>query len=372
MVDSSGFGSAGRPVDMWENDKYRMLEQDCIIVDGRKLYRIQAKENLALPDGTFVMAGETGGYIEKMDNLSADGMCWVDNNAKVFGDAKVTDNALVANDATVSGRAEVSGESCVTGSAEVTDDAKVRHYANVGGNARVMDSGIVNGWAKVLDDAVVKDHGQVWDRTLLTGRSEVRGNGNVSGYTQMEDNAVVEGEANVFGDAILTDSAKVGGKVDFGTREQSAVVYLSGTQHLATKGGDGPRPFERVSVDSMSDLLAEHGDLVDGEENLGVTLKVKLLSLVGQIEKKIRKRYEGIFDERKAGSDSGWSKEDAEAPAFDEEFSTPAEKRQAFTSEWKDFASSPVKSPAPVRHRHPIPENTVPEQQAEGGELQLH
>ncbi|WP_375654209.1 hypothetical protein [Bartonella sp. AP19HLJMH] len=60
------------------------LTNETIEVGGKTLHRIRA-----LRDFGNVKAGDLGGYIEKEDNLSHDGNCWVSGNAKVYGKAKV-------------------------------------------------------------------------------------------------------------------------------------------------------------------------------------------------------------------------------------------------------------------------------------------
>ena len=72
--------------------KYEILKDDYIELEGTILYRIKA-----LKDFGGIEAGQLGGYIEKEDNLSQDGNCWIYNGARVYGAAKV------------SGYAEVSG-----------------------------------------------------------------------------------------------------------------------------------------------------------------------------------------------------------------------------------------------------------------------
>ena len=57
---------------------------------GRVLHRIRA-----LNDFGGVRAGDLGGWIEKEDNLSQFGACWVYENAKVYGNALVYGNAQV-------------------------------------------------------------------------------------------------------------------------------------------------------------------------------------------------------------------------------------------------------------------------------------
>ena len=54
--------------------------------------------------------GKIGGWIEKEENLSHDGDCWVSGNAEVYGDAIVYGNAIVFGNAIVYGNAEVYGD----------------------------------------------------------------------------------------------------------------------------------------------------------------------------------------------------------------------------------------------------------------------
>ena len=73
--------------------KYKLIDE-CITIDGRKLYRIEA-----LKDFGWVKKGDKGGFIEREYNLSHNGCCWVCGNAKVRGNAEVCGNAKVVNNA---------------------------------------------------------------------------------------------------------------------------------------------------------------------------------------------------------------------------------------------------------------------------------
>lgn len=64
---------------------------------GRKLFQIRALVSIK----DVVEAGETGGYIEKEENLDQTGDAWVSGNAWVYGDAQVSGNAQVYGDADV-------------------------------------------------------------------------------------------------------------------------------------------------------------------------------------------------------------------------------------------------------------------------------
>lgn len=89
------------------NKKYELLEETKK-VDGHTLRRIRAKKAFGR-----VSAGDLGGWIEKEDNLSCDGLAWV------YGDAMVFDSARVYDDAEVHGNARACGD------AEVYNNARV-------------------------------------------------------------------------------------------------------------------------------------------------------------------------------------------------------------------------------------------------------
>ena len=92
--------------------KYKLTDET-ITYSGRTLHRIEA-----LKDFGDVKAGDKGGYIEREDNLSQIGRCWVSGNAEVSGNARAYGNAKVFGNARVSGDAEVSGDASVSGAAD--------------------------------------------------------------------------------------------------------------------------------------------------------------------------------------------------------------------------------------------------------------
>ena len=97
---------------------------------GMILHRIRA-----LKDFGRVRAGDLGGWVEKEDNLSQFGACWVYENAKVYEDAMVygsawvAENALVYEDAEVYENAKVYGSAVITGCMHIQ---KTRDYLTVG------------------------------------------------------------------------------------------------------------------------------------------------------------------------------------------------------------------------------------------------
>ena len=100
--------------------KYELLQDQTIEWCGRTLCRIRA-----LRDFGDVHAGDVGGYIECERNLSQDGNAWVDDDARVCGDARGGGNACVYGNAWVSGNARVCGDARVYGNAWVSGNARV-------------------------------------------------------------------------------------------------------------------------------------------------------------------------------------------------------------------------------------------------------
>jgi UDP-3-O-[3-hydroxymyristoyl] glucosamine N-acyltransferase len=119
---------------------------------GRKLYQIKA-----LKDFGYVKAGDLGGYIEKEENLSQDGIAWVFDNACVYDNARVSCNAYVC------------GNACVYDNAQIYDSARICDDVCVYGNAYVY------GDARVFGNACVCDNAEVSDNARVLGNAQVYG-----------------------------------------------------------------------------------------------------------------------------------------------------------------------------------------------------
>ena len=100
---------------------------------GRVLHRIRA-----LKDFGSVRAGDLGGWVEKEDNLSQFGACWVYGNAVVDENARVRENARVYGSAMVYGDAQVYENALVYGNARVTGNALVFGNAKVYGRMHIQ------------------------------------------------------------------------------------------------------------------------------------------------------------------------------------------------------------------------------------------
>ena len=132
------------------------LTNETIEYRGIVLHRI-----ISLIDFNDIKKGDIGGFIEKEDNLSQYGYCWIYNDARICGNAKVYDNAMVYDNARVFGNARVYGNAKVFGNAAVCDDSVVCGNAEIFNNVRVYCNAIVCGDARVYGNAIISNNAYI-------------------------------------------------------------------------------------------------------------------------------------------------------------------------------------------------------------------
>ncbi|WP_375610517.1 MULTISPECIES: hypothetical protein [unclassified Bartonella] len=118
------------------------------------LYRIKA-----LKDFADIKEGTLGGFIEKEDNLSHEGNCWVYDEACVYGHVRVYENAKIRHFSQVCGH--------VYGNAEVC--------SSVYGNAKV--------WGKAYGNAKLNSQSKV---SVVPKKCEVYENDNIIKITDTD------------------------------------------------------------------------------------------------------------------------------------------------------------------------------------------
>ena len=156
---------------------------------GHKLFQIKA-----LKDFGDVKAGDLGGYIEKEENLSHDGIAWVFDNAWVYDNAKIICNAQIFDNAQVYGDTCICGDAWVFGDARVYDNARVSDHAEVCGKAQIYGNAQICGYAGVFGEAKVFDRAQVFDGARIYGDARVygetwiRNNAWIFNYAQISNN----------------------------------------------------------------------------------------------------------------------------------------------------------------------------------------
>ncbi|EJF79631.1 hypothetical protein [Bartonella doshiae] len=127
------------------------LTNETRVFGNHTLYRIQA-----LKDFADVKAGDLGGFIEKVDNLSHEGNCWVYNEALVFKNGHVYENAKVFGNAIVAGyvygNAHVYGKAIIYDHAYVYDNARVYENARIANNVHVCENAHIHGIAVIREN----------------------------------------------------------------------------------------------------------------------------------------------------------------------------------------------------------------------------
>lgn len=164
-----------------ENRKYEFTGER-IEHYGRMLYRIRAVRDFESLNGVIIHAGELGGWIEKEDNLSHDGGCWVGDDAAVFDNARVYNNGVIVGDAVIYDDARVFNN------AFVCDDVKVFNHAKIYGDAELYGDTIVRECAQVFDEVCI--HGDV----LVCGDAQVYGDTCVCASTFIGPGAIIRSD----------------------------------------------------------------------------------------------------------------------------------------------------------------------------------
>ena len=191
--------------------KYEILKDQAITMNGSTIYRIKA-----LKDFGDVKAGDMGGFVEKEENLSHEGPCWIYGDAMVYHNAKVKDNAIVRD------------------YVHVYDDAQVLQNAIVENHARVF------GQSYVFGNACVKDNGNVFDLAR------------VNGFATVQDNATVSENARAYGEAVIKGYAMVSGHmmVSQGTISNSVILFGIGEINFDVSEKDDWTFYRNPCVDS--------------------------------------------------------------------------------------------------------------------------
>ena len=167
-------------------DKKYELTDNTIEYDGKTLYQIKALKNFG-----NVKTGYLGGYVEKEENLSQEGNCWVSDEARVYDNAKVSGNARVYNDAKVFGNAQIYDNAGVFDDAEVYGNAKVYGKTEVSESAEVFGKTEVYDKAQIYGYAQVYGESEVYDNAKVFGKAQVYGNAKVFEYTEISDDTKI-------------------------------------------------------------------------------------------------------------------------------------------------------------------------------------
>lgn len=155
----------------------------------KECYRIQAIRDV----DQDVRAGEIGGYIEKKDNLSQAGTCWIE------GDAVCRGNAQICGASRVRKNAELKGEALVTGS------SLIQGCCLIEGNSYIKDA-VIEENARVTGNAIVESQPDSRRYPVISGNSQIYGS--VIGNFEIDNSTVFPEEKlyNMGEDQLLVEN----------------------------------------------------------------------------------------------------------------------------------------------------------------------
>ncbi len=260
-----------------------------------------------------IKAGTVGGWIEREENLSHEGKCFVADDACVYDHAVVKDDALVADHAQVFRFAVVNLQAFVTDHAIVCGFAVVTDHAGVCGNAIVNEYATVKDSASLSDHAVASGSCTVKNNASMRGYSRASGQASISGMAKLSDFANVTERARVTGSASMSGHACARGKCTVAGKSflhhncvvtDFANVSFSSVYNSAVIGGRAiVGPNVRIAGNAYIGAdagIASNDDYftfkVPGESAMTLTYIPSVNSLFD--EKGIR--YENLDDVRKA------------------------------------------------------------------------
>ena len=202
------------------------------------LHQIRATRDIIDNKGdTIAKEGELGGWIEKEENLSHEGSCWVYGDAQVYddawihGNARVYDDALICDNADVSDNAEVYGYACIYNNARVCGDARICDNARVYHNARVF------GDAQVYDDAHIAGNARVYNKAKVYGNAEICGDAHIYSNAQVYGRARVCGDAKIFKDTDISERYHYITIGPIGSRNDYTTFYRTSNNTIDVKCG---------------------------------------------------------------------------------------------------------------------------------------
>lgn len=161
--------------------------------------------------------GKIGGWIEKEENLSQEGNCWVDNDAMVYDNAIVSENARIENyaevydNAKISNNARIINHALIYGSAHIYENAMILGDSKIYQNAKVYGNANIHGKVRIYGDAEIYDNADISQNSIVCGNIKIYNNARIWGKTIISDEAQIFGKANIFDDARVIQHAKVYG-----------------------------------------------------------------------------------------------------------------------------------------------------------------
>ena len=217
-----------------------------------------------------VKKNEVGGWIQRAENLSEDGLCWVHPDGMVAQHAVVKDDAqvhsgIVYESAIVEGQATIGDNRFgqqfprVCGNARISDKARIRDMAAISGFAKVQDRASVLNYAIIRDDVTLKDMACVFHHAIVFGCATLR------------DHAFACEHSMIGGTVVLYDHCAVSAHTTL--LEEGAYAHVHNKKYMIDWGDriekDGHSLFRIIALqDGAFFHNGQKGGYIESECNL--------------------------------------------------------------------------------------------------------
>ena len=156
-----------------------------MVFEGRTLYRI-----IALKNFSDVEAGDLGGWVSGIDNLSQEGNCWIYDEAKCMGNARMFDNSKMFNNS------KMHGNSTMYNDSRMYDCSVMYNNSTMYGHSIMYDHSIMHDHSEMHDNAVMHDHSEMYDNARMFDNSEM------GGHSEMYGDSILKAEEKLYGELI--------------------------------------------------------------------------------------------------------------------------------------------------------------------------
>lgn len=248
-------------------------------VGRHTVYRIRATEDIPVASDHVIKAGTLGGFVESESNLSQQGLCWIYDEAVVYGGAIVSGKANVRDYAQVSGNARICKNAHVYGQAVIAGNVTVRGHAWIDGNAFIT----------AADD----------DQLVIEGNCYISGDARIDGTMTLGGNVMI-------GNGAMIKSAKDVFQVSLNAKDE----IINATFYRIRKGvGCTEDHIEHESVEAFRDVFLRKGS----KERVALAeLAERMFNLQPAVEERKLEQtirnilYDGPNDETAFGEPIWW------------------------------------------------------------------
>jgi UDP-3-O-[3-hydroxymyristoyl] glucosamine N-acyltransferase len=227
---------------MKENKKYEILEDDFILHEGKKLYRIRAIEDVRDGDELVACGGDKGGYVESYHNLSQEEGCWIFDSAKVYENARIEDNAFVCKEVEVFGNAVIRGSAAVDGNSKIYGNARISYHSyvcdsEVFGNAVIKGTAGIKDFCKIYDNSTILRGGIYIENHICIHGNAIIGDSEFGGNDRIELNCNVDisGNSTIRGRTVDAYKSNISGNVDISGESYLNSFNISGNSKIVNK-----------------------------------------------------------------------------------------------------------------------------------------